>query len=48
MRAGAWVAASQDRLGTLVINGCAPGQWGAFARAAADKLQGIENVRGPV
>lgn len=44
-RASAWVAASQDRLGVLVVNGCLPSQWGAYARAAADKLQGIEHVR---
>ncbi|KAK9843841.1 hypothetical protein WJX81_008543 [Elliptochloris bilobata] len=43
-RAGAWVAASQDRLGALVLNGCLPSQWGVFAHAAADKLQGIENA----
>jgi hypothetical protein len=45
-RAGAWAAASQDRLAALVLDGCLPSQWSAFARVAADKLQGIEHVRG--
>ncbi len=45
-RASAWAAASQDRLAALVLDGCLPSQWSLFARVAADKLQGIEHVRG--